>query len=140
MGLGEGYVAYVHKFRNSALTVVGPRRTYSRAGHEIYDEGYTARFYGHLFTTDDPKIIDAMDNHVKYGVTFQRVKSGADYDLIRRHGRNPVQMMRGPATTMAERLGAPKTLPPDATKIEAIAPPPKPAPVTKPATKKGGGK
>ena len=123
MGLTEGHVAYVHKFRNAAIQVKAPKRTW-RGPNEVYDPGFTAQFIGFLFTTDDPEMIDAMDHHVKYGLSFQRVATAADYDLIRKHGQPPIRFSRGPATTLAERLGAPKFAAPDDTPIEEIAPPP----------------
>jgi len=123
MGLPEGYVAYMCKFKNHAITIIPPKRGW-HGPHETYDEGFTATFRGYLFTTDDPTIIKAMDHHVKYGATFQRIASGEDYDKIRAFGKSPVRFMRGPATTMAEKLGAPKPVPPDMTKISTIAPPP----------------
>ncbi|HUT57543.1 MAG TPA: hypothetical protein VNA25_06795 [Phycisphaerae bacterium] len=123
MGLQEGYVAYVCKFRNHAITIIAPKREY-HGPHETYDEGFTAHFQGFLFTTDEPKIIKAMDAHRKYGVTFQRIAAGTDYEQVKQFGRSPVRFSRGPATTLAEKLGAPKPVPPDTTKISDIAPPP----------------
>lgn len=138
MALAEGYVAYVHKYRRAAIGVIQPTRAF-HGPHETYDPGFTAQFKGHLFVTNDPKIIKAMDNHHRYGATFQRVKSGRDYELIKQYGSSPVRMMRGPATTMAEKLGAPKPLPPDVTRIDTIAPPPEePASAKTPPSKRAG--
>jgi hypothetical protein len=137
MPLKEGYVAYVHKMKNGAVVVFPGKRTF-HGPHEVYDPGFTAEFRGHLFTTNDPKIIEAMDGHSRYGVTFQRVKTPHDYELILKYGQAPVHMHRGPATTMAEKLGAARPVGPDFTRISEIAPPPpEPETPSQPARRPG---
>lgn len=134
--LEAGYVAYMSKHRNYAIQVIGGKRDY-RGPHMIYNEGYTAVFRGHLFTTNDKAIIKAMDEHVKCGRSYQRITTPEQYALIKAYGKSqPVRFNRGPATTMAEKLGAPKTVPIDTKAIKEIAPGKPPAPPAKKAATK----
>lgn len=131
-----GYVAYVHRHRNAALQVIGPKRSFP-GGNEVYDEGVTVYFKDRIAVVNDPKIIKALDGHHKYGVTFARVENARQLEQLKRHAAAQVRFARGPATTASEKLGAPKPVGPDMTPISKIAPGNRPDDAPPPPPKRG---
>lgn len=114
--MSGGMVNYVFQASRGTLKLTkGKRIWHGEESEEI--PGIRIDHQDHLYSTDDPEIIAALDKHPGYGVTFMRLENSEDFDTILRNSRETVRFSRGPATTMAERLGAPKSVPPDSTPI-----------------------
>jgi hypothetical protein len=105
-------VTYVFQSARGTLKLTANRRVYH--GEESdYIQGIRLEYQDHLYTTEDEEIIGLLDKHPSYGVTFQRLQSSEEFDTILKNAKETPRFSRGPATTMAERLGAPKPVPPD---------------------------
>lgn len=85
-----GWVAFEHKLPNRVSLHVTINGRQIQIG-----------FNKHLYTTDDPNVIDALLNHPQCGKTFKPIETEQEFARIKAHNAaRDTQYMRGPAATV----------------------------------------
>lgn len=86
------HVAYAHRLPHGALGVKTSSGTMIIA------------FNKHVYTTNDPEIVKALNEHPQYGKNFKRIENAVEYKKVLSHAsERDTRYVRGAATTVDPR-------------------------------------
>lgn len=86
------HTAYAHRLPHGAVGIK------TESGTQII------AFQKHIYTTDDPEIVKALNEHPQNGKNFKRIESPEEYRKVRFHAsERDTRYIRGAATTVDPR-------------------------------------